>query len=92
MRIRRPVVIGWALLVVAGWAATLVLGEPTATAGPGPAPAPTGSSAEPGPQPEGPCSAPRATPSPAATNWPHMSPAAGAAATVQNVCVYAVVR
>ncbi|MFI8002094.1 hypothetical protein [Streptomyces sp. NPDC086010] len=64
MRLTRPVVAGWALLVAGGWAATLWLGEPSATAGPGPAavtgtPAADGSS---GPRPEGPC----ATPSPTA--------------------------
>ncbi|MET9591072.1 hypothetical protein ABZY45_08880 [Streptomyces sp. NPDC006516] len=64
MSVRRPVVITWALLVGCGWAATLWLGEPSATAGPDPAPA-SGVSAgnpEPGPQPEGSC--PTASPSP----------------------------
>lgn len=68
MRVGRPVVIGWALLVTGGWAATLWLGEPSATAGPGPAPASSGVSAGnpgPGPQPEnGLCPTPRAQPSP----------------------------
>ena len=66
MRVRRPVVIGWTLLVAGGWAATLLLGEPSATAGPGPAPAVgvRDDNPEPGPQPEGSCATPRATPSP----------------------------
>ncbi|MGW1817826.1 hypothetical protein ACWCQM_30185 [Streptomyces sp. NPDC002125] len=64
MRVRRPVVIGWALLVAGGWAATLLLGEPSATAGPGPSPTSgvTSGNPEPGPQPEGSC--PTATPPP----------------------------
>ncbi|MGW0785115.1 hypothetical protein [Streptomyces sp. NPDC002913] len=67
MRVRRPVVIGWALLVAAGWAATLLLGEPSATAGPGPSPTSgvTSGNPEPGPQPEGgSCSTPTASPAP----------------------------
>lgn len=54
-------VIGWTLLVAGGWAATLLLGEPSATAGPDPAPA-AGvgeDNPEPGPQPEGSCPTPR---------------------------------
>ncbi|WLQ64546.1 MULTISPECIES: hypothetical protein [Streptomyces] len=64
MRSGRPVVIAWALLVAGGWAATLWLGEPSATAGPDPAPAAgvPADNPEPGPQPEGSC--PRATPAP----------------------------
>ncbi|MFF4244154.1 hypothetical protein ACFYY2_06735 [Streptomyces sp. NPDC001822] len=60
MRLTRPVVIGWALLVAGGWAATLWLGEPSATAGPDPA-AVSGAPADdtsPGPQPEGSCAMP----------------------------------
>ncbi|MEV5130970.1 hypothetical protein AB0K87_10745 [Streptomyces sp. NPDC053705] len=67
MRVRRPVVIGWTLLVAGGWAATLLLGEPSATAGPDPAPA-AGvgeDNPEPGPQPEGSCPTPEATSPPA---------------------------
>ncbi|MFD9773774.1 hypothetical protein ACFWXE_26140 [[Kitasatospora] papulosa] len=62
MRSGRPVVIAWALLVAGGWAATLWLGEPSATAGPDPAPAAgvAEDNPEPGPQPEGSC--PRAKP------------------------------
>ncbi|MEU5659092.1 hypothetical protein ABZ802_26235 [Streptomyces sp. NPDC047737] len=66
MRIGRPLVTGWAALAVAGWAATLWLGEPSATTGPGPAPAvraPVGNP-EPGPQPEGSCGTPTPTPTP----------------------------
>ncbi|MFJ6849535.1 hypothetical protein ACIQM3_03185 [Streptomyces sp. NPDC091271] len=68
MTVRRPVVIVWALLVAGGWAATLWLGEPAATAGPGPGraawvPADT---TEPGPQPEGACP----------TRWPAPTPSA----------------
>ncbi|MFF5726065.1 hypothetical protein [[Kitasatospora] papulosa] len=66
MRFGRPAVIGWALLVAGGWAATLWLGEPSATAGPHPAPAAGArtDNPEPGPQPEGgPCPA-HGTPSP----------------------------
>ncbi|MEV8230898.1 hypothetical protein AB0P41_33475 [Streptomyces sp. NPDC079167] len=78
MSVGRPVVIGWALLVAGGWAATLWLGEPSATAGPGPGPAPASSGVsagnpEPGPQPEsGGCETPRAegTPAASATSWP----------------------
>ncbi|WP_124274357.1 hypothetical protein [Streptomyces sp. ADI93-02] len=65
MSVRRPVVIGWALLVAGGWAVTLWLGEPSATAGPGPSPA-AGVRDEkpaPGPQPEGSCPTPSAAPS-----------------------------
>ncbi|MFJ8749905.1 hypothetical protein ACIREO_11295 [Streptomyces sp. NPDC102441] len=72
MSVRRPVVIGWALLAVGGWAATLWLGEPSATAGPGPAPAAgvRDDNPEPGPQPEsGRCETTRA-PSPSAMPWP----------------------
>ncbi|MFE4455509.1 hypothetical protein [Streptomyces sp. NPDC056796] len=62
MRTRRLVVAGWVLLAVGGWAATLWLGEPSATAGPRPAPA-AGDGRAPGPQPEGgPCTAPAADP------------------------------
>jgi hypothetical protein len=57
------VVITWALLVACGWAATLWLGEPSATAGPGPGAAwVPADNPEPGPQPEGSC--PRVTPPP----------------------------
>ncbi|MFG2594161.1 hypothetical protein [Streptomyces sp. NPDC048438] len=68
MSVRRPVVIVWALLVAGGWAATLWLGEPSATAGPGPAPAAgvRDDNPEPGPQPEGSC----ATPSPTESSDP----------------------
>ncbi|MFC8231338.1 hypothetical protein [Streptomyces sp. NPDC057287] len=60
----RPVVIGWVLLVAGGWAVTLWLGEPSATAGPGPSPASSapGDPREPGPQPESSC--PTSAPSP----------------------------
>ncbi|MFB4422378.1 hypothetical protein C5F59_014950 [Streptomyces sp. QL37] len=63
MRVTRPVVIGWVLLVAGGWAATLWLGEPSATAGPGPTPTAgvTGGNPEPGPQPEGSCPTPSPT-------------------------------
>ncbi|MFI2778330.1 hypothetical protein [Streptomyces sp. ALB3] len=67
MRTARPVVAGWALLVAGGWAATLWLGEPSATAGPGPAPVSSapGDNPEPGPQPEsGWCTSPSAAPPP----------------------------
>ncbi|MFD9293352.1 hypothetical protein ACFWBV_34920 [Streptomyces sp. NPDC060030] len=72
MRIGRPVVMGWVLLAAGGWAATLWLGEPSATAGPGPAPA-SGAredNPEPGPQPEGSCPKPGATASPPASTDP----------------------
>ncbi|MEU1483257.1 hypothetical protein [Streptomyces sp. NPDC005752] len=73
MRIGRPVVTGWVLLAVGGWAATLWLGEPSATAGPDPAPA-AGvgeDNPEPGPQPEGgSCSTPTASPALSATADP----------------------
>ncbi|MFD9503576.1 hypothetical protein [Streptomyces sp. NPDC060035] len=98
MRIRRPVVVGWALLVAGGWAVTLWLGEPTATAGPGPAPAPSSADdAVPGPQPEGgSCSTPRArpsaTPSPASTARPLLSVEQGNGKVVQHVCGHAVAR
>ncbi|MFE6040973.1 hypothetical protein [Streptomyces sp. NPDC056452] len=96
MRLRRPVVIGWALLAAGGWAATLWLGEPTATAGPGPAPAPSSpADAEPGPQPEGPCSTvrarPGATPSPAPSEW-LLSVEKGGGRPVQHLCAYAEAR
>ncbi|MER5555095.1 hypothetical protein ABT001_26055 [Streptomyces sp. NPDC002793] len=97
----RPVVIGWALLVAGGWAATLWLGEPSATAGPGagPAPASPGVSAgnpEPGPQPEGGgCETPRAAPrpSPDVTSGPYDS--RGVQGKIQGtlvVCSYSVAR
>ncbi|MEU5719157.1 hypothetical protein AB0G71_25990 [Streptomyces sp. NPDC020403] len=73
MRAGRLVVIGWALLVVGGWAATLWLGEPSATAGPGTAPTAVspGENPGPGPQPEGgPCDAARAAPSYSASATP----------------------
>ncbi|MGW0787156.1 hypothetical protein ACWD04_02625 [Streptomyces sp. NPDC002911] len=76
MSVRRPVVVGWALLVAGGWAATLWLGEPSATAGPGPAPAAgvPADNPEPGPQPEGSCETrgapPTASPSASATQIP----------------------
>ncbi|MFB8027111.1 hypothetical protein ACFQ6U_23815 [Streptomyces sp. NPDC056465] len=69
MRVPRPVVIGWFLLVAGGWAATLWLGEPSATAGPGPAPA-VGNPV-PGPQPAGSCASPGA----AASASPSADPA-----------------
>ncbi|MBM7437229.1 hypothetical protein [Streptomyces sp. HB132] len=74
MRVRRPVVTGWVLLAAGGWAATLWLGEPSATAGPGPAPA-SGvrkDNPEPGPQPEGSCPTPGATASPPASTDPSL--------------------
>ncbi|MEU2413229.1 hypothetical protein ABZ736_18000 [Streptomyces sp. NPDC013099] len=74
MRVRRPVVIGWTLLVAGGWAATLLLGEPSATAGPDQAPA-AGvgeDNPEPGPQPEGSCPTPEATASPPASTDPSL--------------------
>lgn len=97
MRIRRPVVIGWALLAAGGWAATMWLGEPTATAGPGPAPAPSSpDNAEPGPQPEGgPCSTPRArastTPSPGPSKW-LLSVKQGNGQAVDHLCTFSEAR
>ncbi|MFE4694447.1 hypothetical protein ACFRH6_30915 [Streptomyces sp. NPDC056749] len=70
MRSGRPVVIAWALLVAGGWAATLWLGEPSATAGPDPAPSAgvrDGDNPAPGPQPEGSCGTARPTPAPSAS-------------------------
>ncbi|MFE2016971.1 hypothetical protein ACFW9O_02825 [Streptomyces sp. NPDC059499] len=92
MRVRRPVVIGWALLAAGGWAVTLWLGEPTATAGPGPSPVPSSpAGAEPGPQPEGPCSASRAragaTPSPDPGEWLRSVEQVDGR-VVQHLCVY----
>ncbi|MDF6019210.1 hypothetical protein [Streptomyces sp. JH34] len=75
MSVRRPVVVGWALLVAGSWAATLWLGEPVATAGPGPAPAARVSdddNPEPGPQPEGSCPTPEATASRPANTDPSL--------------------
>ena len=99
---RLPVVIGWTVLVVAGWGATLWLGEPTATAGPGPVPAPTGPYTAPGPQPQGggPCSTPRATtraipsaaPSPASTARAPLGTKESGGQVVTRVCDYAVAR
>ncbi|MET7370127.1 hypothetical protein ABZS61_30500 [Streptomyces sp. NPDC005566] len=93
MRLRGPLVIGWALLAAGGWAATMWLGEPTATAGPGPSPAPSSAGAEPGPQPEGPCSTsgarPGATPSPDPTEWLR-SVEQEDGRVVQQLCDYAV--
>ncbi|MFE4215301.1 hypothetical protein [Streptomyces sp. NPDC056844] len=65
MSVRRPVVIGWALLVAGGWAVTLWLGEPSATAGPGPSPdvGVRDGSPAPGPRPESSCPTPSAAPS-----------------------------
>ncbi|MFG2428592.1 hypothetical protein [Streptomyces sp. NPDC048590] len=65
MRTPRALLLGWGLLVVGGWAATLWLGEPSATAGPGPAPAsvPPRENPAPGPQPEGGCESPAPAPS-----------------------------
>ncbi|WP_406392630.1 hypothetical protein [Streptomyces sp. NBC_00887] len=94
MRVRRPLVIGWALLTAGGWAVTIWLGEPTATAGPRPSPSPSSpADAEPGPQPEGPCSAsragPGATPSPDPSTW-STSVEQGDGRVVQHLCDYAV--
>jgi hypothetical protein len=74
MSVRRPAVIGWALLVAGGWAATLWLGEPSATAGPGPVPVSSapGDNPGPGPQPEGSCATPRAASSPSASADPSL--------------------
>lgn len=75
MRIRRPAVAVWALLVVGGWGTTLWLDEPTATAGPGAGRAPDSTAnPDPGPQPEGgPCDrSPRTGRS--ASPWPASSP------------------
>ncbi|WP_432102380.1 hypothetical protein [Streptomyces sp. bgisy091] len=65
MRIPRPLLIGWGLLAVGGWAATLWLGEPSATAGPGSGSAsvPPRENPAPGPQPEGGCESPGTAPS-----------------------------
>ncbi|KPC80186.1 MULTISPECIES: hypothetical protein [Streptomyces] len=98
MSVRRPVVVGWALLVVGGWAATLWLGEPVATAGPGPAPAARVSdddNPEPGPQPEGSCPTRRPAPTPSAIAVPSLKDmpdeyAVGRAELV--ICSYSVVR
>ncbi|WP_329232129.1 hypothetical protein OG488_23460 [Streptomyces sp. NBC_01460] len=67
MRVSRPVVIGWFLLVAGGWAATLWLGEPSATAGPAPYSSVPSDNPVPGPQPEGgSCATPSAASSPSA--------------------------
>ncbi|MEU9358044.1 hypothetical protein AB0D35_08000 [Streptomyces sp. NPDC048301] len=65
MRVPKPLLIGWSLVAVVGWAATLWLGEPSATAGPGPAPGGgvQVDNPEPGPQPEGGCESPSPAPS-----------------------------
>ncbi|MFE9821151.1 hypothetical protein ACFYSH_03070 [Streptomyces sp. NPDC005791] len=97
---RRPVVVGWAVLVAGGWAATQWLGEPSATAGPGPAPAPSaGVSAgnpEPGPQPEsGRCETPRPEPAPSASDgsWPDKEAYdSGRPQTTLVVCHHVVLR
>ncbi|MEV6259657.1 hypothetical protein AB0M42_02655 [Streptomyces sp. NPDC051784] len=73
MRIPRTLVIGWGLLAVGGWAATLWLGEPSATAGPGPGPGAAwvpANNPEPGPQPEGSCPTLSPAPSPSETTAP----------------------
>ncbi|MFE5241930.1 MULTISPECIES: hypothetical protein [unclassified Streptomyces] len=97
MSVRRPVVIGWALLVAGGWAATLLLGEPSATAGPGPSPTSgvTSGNPEPGPQPEGSCPTRRPAPTPSAVAVPSLKDvpdeyADGHAKLV--VCSYSVAR
>ncbi|MFH8757176.1 hypothetical protein [Streptomyces atroolivaceus] len=99
MSVRRPVVIGWVLLVAGGWAATLWLGEPAATAGPGPSPTSgvTGDNPEPGPQPEsGSCPAPTAAPTPSASADPSLLakvPGEYRAGRVQGVyCVHITAR
>lgn len=94
MRAGRPLVIGWVLVAVGGWAATLWLGEPSATAGPGPAPAVgvRDDNPEPGPQPEGSCP----SPSPSASIDPLLLakvPEAYRDSAVQVVdCVYITAR
>ncbi|MFE7753703.1 hypothetical protein [Streptomyces sp. NPDC057418] len=94
MRISRPVVTGWALLVAGGWAATLWLGEPSATAGPRPAPAPGSApgDAAPGPQPEGSCATARVAPSPVASAAPLLKTENMETRAVQRLCDYAVIR
>ncbi|MBP2359462.1 MULTISPECIES: hypothetical protein [Streptomyces] len=92
MRIGRPVVAGWALLVAGGWAATLWLGEPSATAGPRPAPA-SGSApgdAAPGPQPEG--GSCDTSPSSVTGTAPPLPAGTPDTRAVQHVCYFAVVR
>lgn len=86
---------GWALLAAGGWAATLWLGEPSATAGPRPAPASSSApgDAAPGPQPEGgSCATARATPSPVASAAPLLKAEAMDTRSVQRLCVHAVTR
>ncbi|MFE3514786.1 hypothetical protein [Streptomyces sp. NPDC059166] len=74
MRIPRPLLIGWALVAAGGWAATLWLGEPAATAGPGRAPGGGQvGNPEPGPQPEGGCESPGPAPSPSGSTDPVLS-------------------
>ncbi|MFJ8883218.1 hypothetical protein ACIRJR_07380 [Streptomyces sp. NPDC102402] len=97
MKVTRPVVIGWALLVAGGWAATLWLGEPSATAGPGPSPASSapGDTREPGPQPEGSCPERWSAPTPSAVAAPSLKDvpheyAEGRAELV--ICSYSVAR
>ncbi|MFF9685068.1 hypothetical protein [Streptomyces sp. NPDC014623] len=95
MTVRRPVVIGWVLLAVGGWAATLWLGEPAATTGPAPASGPPAAGPEPGPQPEGgSCPTPSAAPSPSAVADPPLLtkvPGVGAG-HLQVDCVYLTAR
>ncbi|MFD6281515.1 hypothetical protein ACFWFI_39020 [Streptomyces sp. NPDC060209] len=97
MRIGRPVVMGWVCLAVGGWAATLWLGEPSATTGPGPAPAARVSddNPEPGPQPEGSCPTTRPTPAPSASAAELLKEVPDGYAdgySVQVLCSYAEVR
>ncbi|MFD5872455.1 hypothetical protein [Streptomyces sp. NPDC060322] len=97
MRVSRPVVIGWLLLVAGGWAATLWLGEPSATAGPSSSPASRapGDTREPGPQPEGSCPSARPAPAPSASTAESLKKVPDAYAdgyAVQVLCTRSVVR
>lgn len=85
---------GWALLVAGGWAATLWLGEPSATAGPRPAPSPSSApgDAAPGPQPEGSCATARAAPSPTPSAAPVSKAEGMDTRSVVHTCSYFVDR
>ncbi len=91
--------VGWVLLAAGGWAATLWLGEPSATAGPGPSATSgvTGDNPEPGPQPEGgSCATPTAAPTPSSSADPSLFakvPGEYRAGHVQGVyCVHITAR